>query len=130
MEDTEQRKKRLKEMRMQADLAEGYGGSKGSGMPGFLSNPLVEAPSTMLSPDKSYAAAAPRFDFYTDPMHAFSSDRRSNAKVQAAPDYFPPPNFGGSPMPQFSLPRPGTDMSILTVYLMLVWYPFLYRVLE
>ncbi|KAE9595991.1 hypothetical protein Lal_00030939 [Lupinus albus] len=100
MEDSEQRKKRLKEMRQQADLAQVSGGSEGSGMPGLLSNPLIESHSTMPSP------AAPRFDFYTDPMNAFSSNKRNNAGVQVAPDYFPPPSFGGAPMAQFSSPHP------------------------
>ncbi|XP_027332195.1 protein SICKLE [Abrus precatorius] len=103
MEDSEQRKKRLKEMRMQADQAEVSGGIEGSRMPGLLSNPLVEAPSTMPSLDRSYAA--PRFDFYTDPMSAFSSNKRSNTNIQARPDNFPPPNFGGSPMVQYSSPH-------------------------
>ncbi|KAK7321275.1 hypothetical protein VNO77_31758 [Canavalia gladiata] len=100
MEDSEQRKKRLKEMRMQADQAEVSGGVEGSGMPSSLSNPLIEAPST------TPLYAAPRFDYYTDPMSAFSSNKRSNANIQAAPDNFPPPNFGGSPMVQYSSPRP------------------------
>ncbi|KAK7301101.1 hypothetical protein RJT34_11961 [Clitoria ternatea] len=104
MEGSEQRKKRLKEMRMQADQAEVSGHVEGSGMPGFLSNPLIEVPSTMPSQDKSYTA--PRFDFYTDPMGAFSSEKRSNANIQAAPDNFPPPNFGGFPMGQYSSPCP------------------------
>lgn len=126
MEDSEQRKKRLKEMRTKADLAEGSGGIEGPGRPGFLSNPLLDAPSTMLSPNKPYAA--PRFDFYTDPMNAFSSDRRRNVNVHAPPDYYyPPPNFGGSPMAQFSSPRPGTDMSIhytlITMYIYTFTFP-------
>ncbi|XP_058747795.1 protein SICKLE isoform X2 [Vicia villosa] len=107
MEDSEQRRKRLKEMRLQADLAGdsggGGGGGEGSGTQGVLSNPLAEAPSIMLPSD-----AAPRFNYYTDPMNAFSSDKRSsdNVRVQA-PEYLPPPpplpvNFRGSPMGQFS----------------------------
>ncbi|XP_020235156.1 protein SICKLE isoform X2 [Cajanus cajan] len=104
MEDSEQRKKRLKEMRMQADQAEVSGGVEGSPMPGFLSNPLIEAPSTMPSQDRSYAA--PRFDYYTDPMSAFSSNKRYNASIQAAPDNFPPSKFGGSPVAQYSSPHP------------------------
>ncbi|CAI8585811.1 unnamed protein product [Vicia faba] len=107
MEDSEQRRKRLKEMRLQADLAEdsgGGGGGGGSGTQGVLSNPLAEAPSTMLPSD-----AAPRFNYYTDPMNAFSSDKRSTDNVRAqGPEYLPPPpplNFGGSPMAQFSSPH-------------------------
>lgn len=96
-------------MRVQADQAEVSGGVEGSVVPGFLSNPLMEAPSTMPSQDKSYAA--PRFDYYTDPMSAFSS-KRNNASTQAAPDNFPPSKFGGSPMAQYSSPHPGTGMSI------------------
>ncbi|KAH1262797.1 Protein SICKLE [Glycine max] len=103
MEDSEQRKKRLKQMRVQADQAEVSGGREGSVVPGFLSNPLIEAPSTMPSRDTSYAA--PRFDYYTDPMSAFSS-KRNNASTQAAPDNFPPSKFGGPPMAQYSSPHP------------------------
>ncbi|CAL5189510.1 unnamed protein product [Lathyrus oleraceus] len=108
MEDSEQRRKRLKEMRLQADLAEdsgGGGGGEGSGTQGILSNPLAEAPSIMLPPD-----AAPRFNYYTDPMNAFSYDKRNSVNVRPAPEYLPPPpplplNFGGSPMVRFSLPH-------------------------
>ncbi|WVZ03138.1 hypothetical protein V8G54_023944 [Vigna mungo] len=106
MEDSEQRKKRLREMRMQADHAEVFGAVEGSAMPGSLSNPLIEAPLTMASWDKSYAA--PRFDFYTDPMSAFSSNKRNNTSIQAAPDSFPP-NVGRSPMAQY-YSSPGTEM--------------------
>lgn len=110
MEDSEQRRKRLKEMRLQADLAEdsgGGGGGEGSGTQGILSNPLAEAPSIMLPPD-----AAPRFNYYTDPMNAFSSDKRNSVNVRPAPEYLPPPppfplNFGGSPMVRFSLQHTG-----------------------
>ena len=122
MEDSEQRKKRLKEMRVQADQAEVSGGVEGSVVPGFLSNPLMEAPSTMPSQDKSYAA--PRFDYYTDPMSAFSSNRRNIASIQAALDNFPPSKFGGSPMAQYSSPHPGTDISI-RYFLPDGWYPLI-----
>ncbi|XP_057726595.1 protein SICKLE isoform X2 [Arachis stenosperma] len=98
MEDSEQRKKRLKEMRMQADQAEVSGGVEGSGIPGHLSNPLIETSSTSRSQDRS--SAAPRFDFYTDPMNAFSSNRMNNPRMQSAPDYFPLANFARSPAVQ------------------------------
>ncbi|PNX99952.1 hypothetical protein L195_g023225 [Trifolium pratense] len=88
-------------MRLEADLAEDSG-VEGSGVPGFLSNPLAEAPSTVLSTD-----AAPRFNYYTDPMNAFSSDKRSSVNVRPAPEYLPPPpSFGGPSMVQFSSPYP------------------------
>ncbi|KAJ1421311.1 TTDN1/Protein SICKLE [Sesbania bispinosa] len=67
MEDSEQRKKRLKEMRMQADLAEGSGGVGGSGVP-ERAMPISRLPKIVS----------------------------------------PPPNFGGSPMAQFSSPHPGS----------------------
>jgi len=84
MEDSEQRKKRLKEMRLQADRAQNSGG-EGSGTPSLLANPLAEAPSTVLSTD-----TAPRFNYYTDPMNAFS-DKRSSVSVRPPPEYLPPP---------------------------------------
>jgi hypothetical protein len=102
-EDSEQRKKRLKEMRLEADLAQDSG-VEGSGVPAFLSNPLAEAPSTVSSTD-----AAPRFNYYTDPMNAFSYDKRTSVNVRPAPDEYlpPPPSFGGPSMVQFSSPYPG-----------------------
>ncbi|XP_057442445.1 protein SICKLE-like [Lotus japonicus] len=112
MEDSERRKKRLKEMRQQADLAEVSGGIQGSGVPGFLSNPLVETSSTVASQDKSHAPH--RFDFYTDPMSVFSSDKRSNANIQASQGCFRPPNIGGSPMAQFPSPYPGSTNPQMT----------------
>ncbi|MED6174240.1 hypothetical protein PIB30_067232 [Stylosanthes scabra] len=98
MEDSEQRKKRLKEMRMRADQAEVSGGVEGSGIPALLSNPLIETSSTTHSQDRS--SAAPRFDFYTDPMNAFSSQRRNNPHMQSAQDYLPQANFARSPAAQ------------------------------
>jgi hypothetical protein len=104
-EDSEQRKKRLKEMRLEADFAQDSG-VEGSGVPAFLSNPLAEVPSTVSSTD-----AAPRFNYYTDPMNAFSSDKRTSVNVRPAPDEYlpppPPPSFGGPSMVQFSSPYPG-----------------------
>ncbi|BAT81695.1 hypothetical protein LR48_Vigan07g121000 [Vigna angularis] len=112
MEDSEQRKKRLREMRMQADHADVSGAVEGSAMPGSLSNPLIEAPLIMPSWDKSNAA--PRFDFYTDPMSAFSSNKRNNTSIQAAPDSFPP-NVGPSPMAQYSSPHPESTNPRMTL---------------
>lgn len=96
MEDSEQRKKRLKEMRLQANRAQDSAG-EGSGTPSVLANPLAEDSSTVLSTD-----TAPRFNYYTDPMNAFS-DKRSAVNVRPAPEYLPPPpplplNF----VPEFS----------------------------
>lgn len=117
MEDSGQRKRRLEQMRMQAELAKAAGDveTSGSGMPDTLSNPLIEASSTGPEQDKSYAA--PRFDFYTDPMAAFSSNKKkSNANVQVAPAYSTPPKFGSSPMAQFSSPHPPSPVSPGTVH--------------
>ncbi|KAI9076293.1 hypothetical protein K1719_041718 [Acacia pycnantha] len=103
MEDSGQRKRRLEEMRKQAELSEATGGIKAlsSGIDSPLLNPLTETSSTMPAQDKSYSA--PRFDFYTDPMAAFSSNKKSN--VQTALDHSSPPTFVGSPMAQFSSPH-------------------------
>lgn len=94
MEDSEQRKKRLKEMRLQADRAQDSGG-EGSSTPSVLANPLAEDSSTVLSAD-----TAPRFNYYTDPMNAFSDKR---IPVHVRPEHLPPPpplplNF----VPEFS----------------------------
>ncbi|CAJ1971667.1 unnamed protein product [Sphenostylis stenocarpa] len=112
MEDSEQRKKRLKEMRVQADQAEFSGAAEGFPMSGSLSNPLIEAPSTIPSRDKS--CPAPRFDFYTDPMSAFSANKRNNTSIQAAPDNFSP-SVGGSFMAQYPSPHPESTNPQMTL---------------
>lgn len=84
MEESEKRRERLKAMRMEASQsgdyieAVGYGG---------LTNPLTDSPSGKV---ESNAMARPRFDYYTDPMSAFSANKRSNNNQVSQQCYTPP----------------------------------------
>lgn len=107
MEDSEKRRERLKAMRTQADQAQVSSNVEHSGMPGCLSNPLIEASAPTVVQESS----TPRFDFYTDPMSAFSdSKKRGNADNQIRSDFN---CHGGSPLSWFSPSHPG-PRSLLT----------------
>lgn len=94
MDESEKRRERLKAMRMEAAQIKVSGTVDTSPMPGFLSNPLVEGSATV--PVQEESCATPRFDFYTDPMSAFSSNkRRSMVRDQIQQDYFSPPSNSG-----------------------------------
>ncbi|KAL0325721.1 UNVERIFIED_CONTAM: protein SICKLE [Sesamum radiatum] len=70
MEESEKRRERLKAMRMEAARAGVNTDSESSGLPSRgLSNPLIESETTSASP---LQYTSPRFDYYTDPMAAFS----------------------------------------------------------
>lgn len=61
-------------MRMEASQAGADADSSSSGLSSNrLSNPLIESSSP------APAHCAPRFDFYTDPMAAYSGNRRNNS---------------------------------------------------
>lgn len=92
MEESEKRRERLKAMRMEAAQVgvhseDGYSG----GASYSLTNPLVEAsatPSVHAGPN-----VARRFDYYTDPMSAFSADKSwSKVSHQISPDFVTPPS--------------------------------------
>ncbi|XP_065847846.1 protein SICKLE [Euphorbia lathyris] len=102
MEDSEKRRERLKAMRTEAAQADASSYVNASAASGFLANPLLE------SPVQEVPYATPRFDFYTDPMAAFSANRRSGAGNQAAQEYFMPPSNSSSSAAQFSSPPPGS----------------------
>ncbi|XP_073294215.1 protein SICKLE [Primulina huaijiensis] len=97
MEESEKRRERLKAMRMEAAKADISIDSESSGILSHsLSNPLNEnepAPSTAVQYSR------PRFDYYTDPMSAFSADkRRNNFSHQVSQGYSSmPPNMTSSP---------------------------------
>ncbi|GAB4842283.1 hypothetical protein Ancab_012253 [Ancistrocladus abbreviatus] len=96
MDESEKRRERLRALRMEAAQAEVSNGPRSHAVPGALSNPLLEAS------DVQDFRAAPRFDFYTDPMAAFSSNKwRSNLSNQNPRDFSTPHATGGSPMVQF-----------------------------
>ncbi|XP_041003561.1 protein SICKLE-like isoform X2 [Juglans microcarpa x Juglans regia] len=119
MEDSAKRRERLKAMRMQADQAEVPNNSESTGMPGCLSNPLIET-ATMAVQE----SCAPRFDFYTDPMSAFSDSKKSNkAGNQIRPDCFTSPSNSGSPMARFSPSLPGPRNPSLAHQIQSSWSP-------
>ncbi|EOA18442.1 hypothetical protein CARUB_v10006986mg [Capsella rubella] len=98
MEDSEKRKQMLKAMRMEA-AAQNDDGSTGletSGDTAHLSNPLAET-----STHQQDSCETPRFDYYTDPMSAYSSFKRNKTPKQqyvSSPHHqtsspVPPPQF-------------------------------------
>lgn len=89
MEESEERRERLKAMRMEAAQTEVSGSVNTSTMAAHLSNPLVEG----CLPVQEDSCVTPRFDFYTDPMAAFSNNkRRSKVGNQIQQDYLTPPS--------------------------------------
>lgn len=104
MEDSEKRKEMLKAMRMEAAAAaaENDGSTElGTSMnTSHLSNPLAEA---SIHQQESYDK--PRFDYYTDPMAAYSSFKRNKSPKQ---QYISSPSHQMSPpVPQFPPSAPG-----------------------
>lgn len=94
MEESEKRRERLKAMRMEAAQTKVSDTVDTSAMPGYLSNPLVEGSATL--PVQEDSCVTPRFDFYTDPMSAFSSNkRRSKVGNQVQQDYLTPSSNSG-----------------------------------
>ncbi|KAI3942471.1 hypothetical protein MKW98_013123 [Papaver atlanticum] len=86
MEESEKRRERLKAMREEANSEASH--NVGTSLPTInLANPLVETSSVPQRP-----TGARRFDYYTDPMAAFSGNKRTNSHMyQAPPNSFPPP---------------------------------------
>ncbi|CAF2027773.1 unnamed protein product [Brassica napus] len=105
MDDSEKRKQILKAMRMEAtaqnDCSEG---SETSMNTGHLSNPLAEA-----STHQQESCEAPRFDYYTDPMSAYSSFKRNNTSKQEHISF--PGNQMSPPAHQLPPSVPGTCQS-------------------
>ncbi|XP_056177043.1 protein SICKLE isoform X1 [Syzygium oleosum] len=99
MEESEKRKERLRAMRMEAARAGFSDSPEAPTEASCLANPLIEtrAPQSQHEPSR----ASPRFDYYTDPMSAFSGNRaRDNAGVPS-----PQVNFTTPPPPHLSGPR-------------------------
>ncbi|KAK4429169.1 protein SICKLE [Sesamum alatum] len=109
MEESEKRRERLKAMRMEAAQAGVNTDSESSGFPSRgLSNPLIESETTSAS---SLQYTSPRFDYYTDPMAAFSgSRRRNNTSHQVSQGHYntpPRPVYRGmTPTPVYQNPPP------------------------
>lgn len=110
MDDSEKRKQILKAMRMEAtaqnDCSEG---SETSMNTGHLSNPLAEA-----STHQQESCEAPRFDYYTDPMSAYSSFKRNNTSKQEHISF--PGNQMSPPARQLPPSVPGACFFCNTLY--------------
>ncbi|XP_057793953.1 protein SICKLE isoform X2 [Salvia miltiorrhiza] len=84
MEESQKRRERLKAMRIEAANTAVNADTDSLLASGGLSNPLVEGESTSI-PTKCFS---PRFDYYTDPMAAFSGSRRDNITPQVSHGHF------------------------------------------
>lgn len=93
-ESSEMRRQRLRALRMDADGASAP--SPSSPLP-RLFNPLLHDPP-FSSPGIDSTPPSSRFDYYTDPMSAFSGSKRKGA--------FPPYNTGFSSSPVSRPPPP------------------------
>ncbi|KAH7687052.1 hypothetical protein IHE45_04G144400 [Dioscorea alata] len=93
-ESSEMRRQRLRALRMDADGASAP--SPSSPLP-LLFNPLLHDPP-FSSPGIDSTPPSSRFDYYTDPMSAFSGSKRKGA--------FPPSNTGLSSSPVSRPPPP------------------------
>ncbi|CAH9065852.1 unnamed protein product [Cuscuta epithymum] len=91
MEESEKRRERLKAMRMEAACTEGEAeNTTGVSSVHGLANPLLVEDQTA---QPEISNLRPRFDYYTDPMAAYSSDKRMNNHIPQAvsqPDFRPP----------------------------------------
>ncbi|XP_057503707.1 protein SICKLE [Actinidia eriantha] len=106
MEESEKRRERLKAMRTEASQAV-FDNEVGAGESHHLSNPLIE--TSAVPPLQTNLYATPRFDYYTDPMSAFSADkRRGNVSNLHSQDCLTPPRPRHPEMtpPPAYLPRP------------------------
>ncbi|KAI4321442.1 hypothetical protein MLD38_034822 [Melastoma candidum] len=83
-EESEKRKERLRAMRMEASQSQSSSPAGTHGMVDHLANPLIETAAIALPHQDSHVAPPPRFDYYTDPMAAYSGNRvRSNVDAQS-----------------------------------------------
>ena len=88
MEESEKRRERLRAMRMEAAQADVVNYIETS-LPNHLSNPLVESSATMMG--QLAPCTTPRFDYYTNPMAAFStSKKKGKIENQPVSDTFVP----------------------------------------
>ncbi|KAH6832012.1 hypothetical protein C2S53_000173 [Perilla frutescens var. hirtella] len=110
MEESEKRRERLKAMRMEAADAAVDANSDRSGLASAgLSNPLVEGDSISSVPTQYFS---PRFDYYTDPMAAFSGNKRRdsiNPQVShGRHNMLPRPTYQGM-NPELAYQTPGVN---------------------
>ncbi|CAA3008635.1 Hypothetical predicted protein [Olea europaea subsp. europaea] len=84
MEESEKRRERLKAMRMEASRGGINNVPESSEIVSHgLSNPLIEGE---IATTANYAS--PRFDYYTDPMAAFSANKRSSQVSHQSPQQY------------------------------------------
>ncbi|KAJ6838597.1 DNA-directed RNA polymerase II subunit rpb1 isoform X2 [Iris pallida] len=111
-ESSEKRRERLQAMRTEAASSSSPSPSL---PPPFqpLSNPLLQP--TLPPPPPSGDDRSPRFDFYTDPMAAFSGAKRRTGtpsyRTPPPPTNMSPPVRAHSPMSSYSSPRPPNSQS-------------------
>ncbi|XP_050379190.1 protein SICKLE [Argentina anserina] len=100
METSENRRERLKAMRLEAESSHN---DTTADVPGFLSNPLADGNVVQEEP-----CSPSRFGFYTDPMAGFSTDtKRCKVGDQIASTSFKHSDASGLPMPRFPPPNLG-----------------------
>lgn len=87
MEESEKRRERLKAMRMEAAQGDVNNDVKNFTESHGLSNPLIETSAT-----HQESSAPQRFDYYTDPMSAFSGNKRSKVSQNISQEHFTPPS--------------------------------------
>lgn len=107
MEESEKRKERLRAMRVEAAQS-GLSADHLGSSPVHLFNPLAQASGA--PPSAGRAAPPPRFDYYTDPMAAYSGNR-SSARGRHPPDNFSSPIRSCSPTAHPASPSSGTCSS-------------------
>nr|GLL48143.1 uncharacterized protein LOC109169981 isoform X1 [Ipomoea trifida] len=97
MEESEKRRERLKAMRQEAAQVGTQDEAENSM---DLANPLIE--SQTAQPGIAEPYSRPRFDFYTDPMAAYSADKRQSKHSPQVPQpYSTPPRPGHSGSPAY-----------------------------
>ncbi|XP_010530288.1 PREDICTED: uncharacterized protein LOC104806890 [Tarenaya hassleriana] len=97
MEDPAKRKERLRAM--QTEAAQINASAETSMNPSQLSNPFAETSGPLPSQEESYQTQ--RFDYYTDPLSAFSSNKRNKTHQRIEQHY------SSSPVSQFPPSIPG-----------------------
>eukprot|EP00268_Persea_americana_P017812 TRINITY_DN18658_c0_g2_i1.p1 TRINITY_DN18658_c0_g2~~TRINITY_DN18658_c0_g2_i1.p1 ORF type:complete len:311 (-),score=55.69 TRINITY_DN18658_c0_g2_i1:442-1374(-) len=104
MEESEKRRERLKAMRMEAAEV-GVSNGEVAIASSNLSNPLLNCAATPSALEDRHAVS--RFDFYTDPMSAFSSSKKRNNDGSIGRQGYSSPLSNHSPVGQMSSSHSG-----------------------
>lgn len=86
MEESEKRRERLKAMRMEAAQSDANNDVENSTQTRGLSNPLLETTAS------NQDSCPQRFGYYTDPLAAFSGNKRSKVNQNIAQEHLTPPS--------------------------------------